>query len=163
LLGQEVEEDEILGRIGRGETVQHSEVLRWKKNSELAQVSVKISPIRDHRGAVVGASKIARDITESNRTAVALRESPQRFAGILDSAMDAIITVDEEQRVMLFNAAAERMFRCSQASALGRRIERFIPALPLLAREPHPAIRRNGHDEPRDGRAGITVGSAYER
>ncbi len=127
LPGQEVEENEILRRISRGETVEHSEVLRRKRNGEVAHVSVKISPIHDARGEVVGASKIARDVTESNRAAAALRESQQRLAGILDSAMDAIITVDEGQRIVLFNAAAERMFLCSQASALGQSIGRFIP------------------------------------
>jgi PAS domain S-box-containing protein len=127
LPGQEAEEDEILGRVGRGETVQHSERKRRKKNGEVIEISVTISPIRNSRGEIVGASKIARDITESLRTSNALRESQQRLTGIIDSAMDAIITVDERQSVVLFNTAAERMFLCSQASALGSSLERFIP------------------------------------
>jgi PAS domain S-box-containing protein len=125
--GQEAEEDEILGRVGRGETVQHSERQRRKKNGDLVEVSVTISPIRNDRGAIVGASKIARDITGARRAADALHESQQRLTGIINSAMDSIITVDEEQRVVLFNAAAERMFLCSQASALGKPLDRFIP------------------------------------
>ncbi|MGA7342435.1 MAG: PAS domain S-box protein, partial [Terracidiphilus sp.] len=128
LPGQEAEEDENLRRIGRGELVKHSEVSRRKKNGEVVQVSVTISPIRNARGEIVGASKIARDITEARRAADALRESQQRLSVILDSAMDAIITVDEEQRIVLFNAAAERMFRCSQANAVGGPIDRFLPA-----------------------------------
>jgi len=59
---------------------------------------------------------------------VALRESQARLAGIVNSAMDAIITVDEEQRIVLFNHAAELMFRCSAAEALGQSLNRFIPA-----------------------------------
>ncbi len=127
LPGQEAVEDEILQRIARGEVVQHAEVSRRKKNGEIVQVSMKISPIRNDKGEVIGASKIARDITESIRTADAVRESQQRLSGILDSAMDAIITVDEQQRIVLFNAAAERMFLCPQSSALGQKIDRFIP------------------------------------
>jgi|RhiMethySRZTD1v2_1073278.scaffolds.fasta_scaffold503517_2 PAS domain S-box-containing protein len=50
------------------------------------------------------------------------------FEAIVDSAMDAIITVDREQRIVLFNRAAETMFRCTRELALGDRLDRFIPA-----------------------------------
>jgi len=62
----------------------------------------------------------------AQRTA-ALRESEGRMAGIIQSAMDSIITVDEEQRIVLFNAAAEKMFRCAANEALGQPLMRFIP------------------------------------
>ena len=57
----------------------------------------------------------------------AARESHERLMGIIASATDAIITVDAEQRITLFNAAAERMFRCPAAEALGAPLDRFIP------------------------------------
>lgn len=50
-----------------------------------------------------------------------------RLAGIIDSAMDAIITVGSDQRITLFNAAAEDMFRCTAAEALGQPLDKFIP------------------------------------
>jgi len=59
--------------------------------------------------------------------AASLRLSEARLAGILASAMDAIVTVDENQRVVLFNAAAEKMFRCTAEEALGKSLDRFIP------------------------------------
>ncbi|MBO0863242.1 MAG: response regulator [Chloracidobacterium sp.] len=62
-----------------------------------------------------------------SQIAASLRLSEAKLAGILASAMDAIITVDEDQRVVLFNAAAERMFRCPAAEALGESLDRFIP------------------------------------
>ncbi|HKQ76017.1 MAG TPA: ATP-binding protein [Blastocatellia bacterium] len=55
------------------------------------------------------------------------RESKERLAGIVSSAMDAIVTVDEDQRIVLFNEAAEKMFGCPAAEALGQSINRFIP------------------------------------
>ena len=57
----------------------------------------------------------------------ALGDSEGRLAGVIQSAMDAILTVDEQQKILLFNAAAERMFRCPAVEALGQPITRFIP------------------------------------
>jgi len=68
------------------------------------------------------------DITELTQAEKALRESEERLGGIVGSAMDAIITVDEEQNVVLFNAAAEKMFACNTQDALGQSINRFVPA-----------------------------------
>lgn len=56
-----------------------------------------------------------------------LQETGQRLRGIILSAMDAIITVDANQQIVLFNAAAERIFRCPAAVAIGGPLDRFIP------------------------------------
>jgi PAS domain S-box-containing protein len=71
---------------------------------------------------------IVRDITERKRAEASLRESEARLAGIIGSAMDAIITIDAEQRITVFNRAAEQIFQCPAQEALGRPIDRFIPA-----------------------------------
>jgi len=70
---------------------------------------------------------ILRDITERLRAESLLERSEARLRGILDSAMDAIITVDEAQHVVLFNAAAEAMFGCPRAEAIGAPLAWFIP------------------------------------
>ena len=62
----------------------------------------------------------------AQRTA-ALGESEGRLAGVIQSAMDAILTVDEQQNIVLFNSAAEKMFRCTAAEALTEPIAHFIP------------------------------------
>src|SRR5262249_31227012 len=85
-------------------------------------------PVKGARGAVVGVSVALQDVTTQKRAEQDLRESEARLAGLIDSAMDAIITTDAAQRVVLFNPAAERMFGCSAAEALGGPLERFIPA-----------------------------------
>jgi len=61
-----------------------------------------------------------------HRTA-ALRESEERLSAVIQSAMDAIISVDDQRNIVLFNAAAEKILRCPAAEALGQPIERFIP------------------------------------
>ncbi len=62
---------------------------------------------------------------ESN--ALEAQSQKERLGGIIESAMDAIITVDEAQRIQVFNRAAEQIFRCSLSEALGQPLEKFIP------------------------------------
>ena len=64
--------------------------------------------------------------------AAARLESESRLAAVIKSAMDSIITVDDGQRIVLFNQAAEKMFDCSRSEAMGRPIESFIPHLGRL-------------------------------
>jgi len=61
------------------------------------------------------------------RSDAAMRESQAQLEALVHSALDAILTVDEEQNIIVFNAAAEKVFRCSRAEAMGKPIERFIP------------------------------------
>ena len=61
------------------------------------------------------------------RAAVELQASEGRLRGIVDSAMDAIITVDDQQRIVVFNPAAEHIFDSPEAEALGQSLDRFIP------------------------------------
>jgi PAS domain S-box-containing protein len=70
---------------------------------------------------------ILTDITERARSEALLARGEARLRGILDSAMDAIITVDERQKIVLFNAAAEKMFGCPQDQAIGAPLAWFIP------------------------------------
>src|SRR5690348_11683757 len=65
--------------------------------------------------------------TNRDRGATPPVASQERLIGIIGSATDAIVTVDDEQNVTLFNAAAERMFLCPAAEALGRPLDRFVP------------------------------------
>jgi len=69
---------------------------------------------------------IGHDITEQKRAEVSLRESEQRLSSILESAMDAIITIDEQRQIILFNGAAEKVFRCTRSEAVGKSIDGFL-------------------------------------
>lgn len=70
---------------------------------------------------------ILRDVTERVRAEELLARSEARLRGILDTAMDAIITVDERQHIVLFNKAAEAVFQCPRDQAIGAPLEWFIP------------------------------------
>src|ERR1051325_2436788 len=75
IIPTELQDDEnrILATIARGERIEHFETVRRKKNGELIDVSLTISPIKDEQGKVIGAAKIARDITQRKRTEKALQ------------------------------------------------------------------------------------------
>lgn len=85
---------------------------------------LSVSPLlRDSGGVVV----THVDISERKRAELAVAESEARLAGVLNSAMDAIITTDAAHRIILFNEAAEEMFGCSAQEAIGQPLEKFTP------------------------------------
>jgi len=84
-------------------------------------------PLRSENGTVLAVSVGVQDISELKRAEAALRESEDRLSRILDSAMDAIVTIDEGRVIRLFNAAAEDVFRCPATEAIGRSFDRFAP------------------------------------
>jgi PAS domain S-box-containing protein len=71
---------------------------------------------------------VNHDITARKRAEESLTRSRLRLAGIVNAAMDAIISVDARMRVILFNEAAETMFGCPAAEAIGRSLDKFLPA-----------------------------------
>ncbi|MGO8791166.1 MAG: PAS domain S-box protein [Terriglobia bacterium] len=68
-----------------------------------------------------------RQIAKRHKTEEKLEASEEQLAAILSSAMDGIITIDEQQRITFFNPAAERMFKSPAAGAIGQPLDRFIP------------------------------------
>lgn len=81
------EEDAIIERIKRGQRVEHYETVRQRKHGSRIEVSITVSPLKDSYGKIVGASKIARDITERKRTEMQLavlgREAEHRTKNVL--------------------------------------------------------------------------------
>ena len=70
---------------------------------------------------------VVRDVTARKLVEVALKENEAQLAGIISSVMDGIVTVDEAQRIVLVNAAAEKLFHYSAAELLGQPLDRLIP------------------------------------
>jgi len=114
------EEAEILARLSRGERVDHYETVRRKKNGQLCDISLTVSPIRDAEGRLLGASKIARDITERNRAQRALYESQEQWRVTLESIGDAVVATDRSSLVTFANSVALQLLGRSKASMIGR-------------------------------------------
>jgi PAS domain S-box-containing protein len=131
------EESDILTRIRRGESVEHFETVRVRKDGRRIDVSVTISPIRDSSGVIVGASKIARDITERKLKEEQRKQSELQLAGqsqelarradelahsrraletqtvmlqsVLDSMGEGLIAADLEGHFLIWNNAAKKL------------------------------------------------------
>jgi PAS domain S-box-containing protein len=117
----------IVQAIRRGEMVQPFETERVRKDGSRIQISLAVSPIRDATGRIVGASRISRDITQRKQMERALRESEARARGILDTAVDAIITIDSFGIIESFNKAAEQLFGYRPAEVIGQNVRCLMP------------------------------------
>ncbi|MGH7943091.1 MAG: response regulator [Limisphaerales bacterium] len=107
---RETEEMEFLAHIRNGEQVKHFETVRKRKDGSIIDVSLTISPVKDASGQIVGASKIARDITERKRNErqqralfelVAQVNSASSMSEICDAALEAIIQCQNADRAAL--------------------------------------------------------------
>ena len=97
------EEPGILARIRRGERIDHYQTVRTRKDGSRLYVSLTVSPIRNALGEIVGASKIARDITLQKRAEEALKASDSRFRNLADSAPVLIWMADSSRAFTWFN------------------------------------------------------------
>jgi PAS domain S-box-containing protein len=93
------EERDILERIRRGQRIEHFETVRARKDGRLIDISLTVSPIRNGEGRVVGASKIARDITERKRAEGELRKQTERMRLLWEGA-SVLLTTEEPDAIM---------------------------------------------------------------
>jgi PAS domain S-box-containing protein len=117
------EEYEILAKIRAGVRIDHYETVRVRKSGEKFSISVTISPVKDATGKVIGASKVARDISDRKQ----FDDSRFRLAAIVDSADDAIISKDLNGIIKTWNQGAYRMFGYTSKEMVGQPLLRLIP------------------------------------
>jgi PAS domain S-box-containing protein len=104
------EEPGILDRIRRGERVDHYETVRRRKDGTLLDISLTISPVITADGQVIGASKIARDVTERKLADRKLRQSEERFRIIADSSPMMIWMTDRLGKAVFLNRSFREYF-----------------------------------------------------
>jgi PAS domain S-box-containing protein len=104
------EENEIIQRLRDGQRIEHYETVRSTKLGIKIDVSLTISPIRDAKGRVIGASKIARDITDAKRVEAALRDSQTQLALALEASRTAIFDWDVIEKRGTWNPQMETIY-----------------------------------------------------
>ncbi|HSH56286.1 MAG TPA: PAS domain S-box protein [Candidatus Limnocylindrales bacterium] len=114
----------ILGRIKKGQQIQHYETRRVRKDGRIIDVSVTISPIKDISGNIIGASVIARDITEQKR----INNERLSLAAIVDSTEEAIISQTLDGSITSWNKGAERLCGYTAKEMIGESFSTLFPA-----------------------------------
>jgi PAS domain S-box-containing protein len=117
------EEFDIISKIAGGGKVDHYETVRVGKGGKQISISLTVSPIVDKNGKVIGASKIARDISERINT----ETNQGRLAAIVNSSDDTIVSKTLAGIITSWNIAAERMFGYKADEAIGKHISLIIP------------------------------------
>lgn len=132
----------ILARLKQGERIEHFDTVRRAKDGRLVPISFTMSPIKDEDGAIVGASKIARDISERKRAEKALHEEKERLHATLTGIGDAVIVTDANGRVTMMNRVAQSLTGWME-EAVGQALDEVFRIVNEQTRKPveSPATR----------------------
>ncbi len=130
---------EILGRVGRGESVRHYETVRQRRDGSTVHVSLSVSPVVGETGGIIGAAVIGRDVSERQR-------DEEQFRKVVEAAPDAMVIVDAAGLIELVNAQTENLFGYQRAELIGRPVEILVPH---RFRAGHPSHRGEYAKNPR--------------
>ena len=134
---RKAEEDEVLARLRRGQKIDHFETVRRAKDGREVHISLSVSPIRNAAGEIIGASKVARDITEQRLSEQALRATEEYRRAVLESMPECVKVLDRNGVVVQMNPAGLRMVDATSPSeVIGRCV------YPLVKEQDREAFRR---------------------
>jgi PAS domain S-box-containing protein len=132
---RQAEEDYILDRIRHGDRIDHFETVRVTKDGNLIDISLTVSPVLDDSGAIIGVSKVARNITERKRAAAELAAQQAWFRVTLGSIGDAVIASSADGSVRFMNPTAERLTGWTAEEAHGRPLHEVFQIINEQTRE----------------------------
>ncbi|OFZ18122.1 MAG: hypothetical protein A2Z20_06140 [Bdellovibrionales bacterium RBG_16_40_8] len=121
------EETDILKKVAHGERSEGFQTKRRCKDGKIIDVLMTTSLIKTSNDTIIGSSKVIRDITESRALEFALEESEERFRTVIDSAHDAIITINSQGIIELVNEQVLNYFGYTKDELVGQTIEKLIP------------------------------------
>lgn len=133
----------ILERIKHGETITHYEAKRVKKDGKQIDVSLTISPIKDDAGKIIGASTIARDITEHKRIEKNLREASLYTRSLIEVSLDPLVTISKEGKITDVNKATELVTGVSRENLIETDFSDYFTE-PEKAREGYQQVFEKG-------------------
>lgn len=119
------EERQIIKRLRNGERIEHYETVRVTKSGKKMNISLTVSPMKDSTGRIVGASKIARDVTESKRIERALREGEARLRAAFSQTYSFLILLSPDGTIIEVNRAALEASGLEREEAIGRKFWDF--------------------------------------
>ncbi len=118
----------LIDGVRTGRRLEDFQTVRLTKYGRRLDVLLTMAPREDSDGAIIGATAIARDITERRRAEFALRSKEARWRAVIDAAVDGIVVIDSRGAIEAFNPAAERMFGYAEGEVLGRNVNLIMPS-----------------------------------
>jgi PAS domain S-box-containing protein len=137
--------DDILTRVGRGETITDHETSRVTKNGRTLTVSISVSPLMSSSGEIVGASKIAHDITESKITQAALNQEIEERQRIFETSQDLILVTDTKGTFVQVSPSSMTILGYQPEEMIGHSAIGFINPEDIESTRDEMRSARRGH------------------
>ncbi len=116
------EETQIIKRLRNGERIEHFETIRVRKDGQRLNISLTVSPVRDSHGRIVGASKIARDVTDRKRIESELREKEDVLRAAFTQTYSFLAILSTDGTVLEANRAALEGTGFQRSEAIGHKV-----------------------------------------
>jgi PAS domain S-box-containing protein len=133
----------FLQGLRRGESIRHYETERMRKDGKRISVSVSISPIKDGKGQIIGASTISRDVSERKKAEEELRRVSRYSRSLIEASLDPLVTISKEGKITDVNEATEKATGLSRSRLIGSEFSDYFME-PEKAREGYQQVFEKG-------------------